>query len=57
MADDSMEPAIELIQAGKIEAARERLDVQYKLTPGVGHAVTQEGVNLTMDLFRETIGK
>jgi predicted esterase len=32
-------------------------DVQYKVMPGVGHTVTDEGVKLTIDLFRETIGK
>jgi predicted esterase len=32
-------------------------DVQYELMPGVGHAVTKDGVNLTIDLFRKTIGK
>jgi phospholipase/carboxylesterase len=32
-------------------------DVQYKVMPGVGHAVTKDGVNLTIDLFRKTIGK
>ncbi len=32
-------------------------DVQYKLMPGVGHTITQEGVNLTIDLFRKTMGR
>jgi len=32
-------------------------DVQYELMPGVGHAVTQDGVNLTIDLFRKIIDK
>ncbi len=32
-------------------------DVQYKVMPGVGHAVTKDGVNLTLELFRKTIGK
>jgi predicted esterase len=32
-------------------------DVEYELMPGVGHAVTKDGVNLTVDLFRKTIGK
>ncbi len=32
-------------------------DVDYKLMPGVGHAITKDGVNLTIDLFRKTIGK
>jgi predicted esterase len=32
-------------------------DVQYKVMPGVGHAVTKEGVDLTLQLFRKTIGK
>jgi len=32
-------------------------DVQYKLMPGIGHAVTHEGVDLTMDLFRKIMGK
>ena len=32
-------------------------DVEYELMPGVGHAITKDGVNLTIDLFRKTIGK
>ena len=32
-------------------------DVQYKVMPGVGHVMTKEAVNLTIDLFRKTIGK
>jgi hypothetical protein len=32
-------------------------DVQYKVLPGVGHTVTKEGVDLTIELFRKTIGK
>ena len=32
-------------------------DVDYKLMPGVGHAVTKDGVNLTIDLFRKITGK
>jgi predicted esterase len=32
-------------------------DVDYELMPGVGHAITKDGVNLTIDLFRKTIGK
>ena len=32
-------------------------DIQYEIMPGVGHAVTKKGVNLTLDLFRKTIGK
>ena len=32
-------------------------DVQYQVLPGVGHAVTKEGVNLTIDLYRKTAGK
>ena len=32
-------------------------DVHYELMPGVGHTVTKDGVNLTIDLFRKTIGK
>jgi predicted esterase len=32
-------------------------DIQYKVMPGVGHAVTKEGVDLTLQLFRKTIGK
>ena len=32
-------------------------DVEYELMPGVGHAVTKAGVNLTIDLFRKTIEK
>ena len=32
-------------------------DVDYELMPGVGHAVTKDGVNLTIDLFRKTIEK
>lgn len=32
-------------------------DVQYQVLPGVGHTVTREGVNSTMELFRKTIGK
>lgn len=32
-------------------------DVQYELMPGVGHTVTRQGLNLTIDLFRKTTGK
>jgi hypothetical protein len=32
-------------------------DVQYKGMPGVRHAVTKAGVNLTIDLFRKRIGQ
>lgn len=32
-------------------------DVQYEVMPGVGHTVTRRGLNLTINLFRETIGK
>jgi predicted esterase len=32
-------------------------DVNYELMPGVGHAVTKDGVNLTIDLFRKTRDK
>ena len=32
-------------------------DVQYQLIPGVGHAVTRDGVDLTIDLFRKTINR
>jgi hypothetical protein len=32
-------------------------DVEYELMPGGGHTVTKDGVNLTIDLFRKTIGK
>jgi acetyl esterase/lipase len=33
------------------------LDVEYELMPGVGHAVTKSGVNMTIDLFRKTTSK
>ena len=32
-------------------------DVQYELMPGVGHTVTRDGVNLTIDLFRKIVNK
>jgi phospholipase/carboxylesterase len=32
-------------------------NVQYRVMPGVGHAVTKEGVDLTIDLFRQTINR
>ncbi len=32
-------------------------DVQYEVMTGVGHAVTKDGVNLTIELFRKTTGK
>lgn len=32
-------------------------DVQYKVMPGVGHAVTREGITLTIDVFRKTINR
>jgi dienelactone hydrolase len=32
-------------------------EVDYELLPGVGHRVTKNGVSLTIDLFRKTIGK
>ena len=30
-------------------------DVRYRLMTGVGHTVTKEGVDLTIELFRKTI--
>ncbi len=32
-------------------------DIQYVLLPGVGHALTNRGQQLTIDLFRKTQGK
>ena len=32
-------------------------NVQYMVMPGVGHVVTKDGVNLTIDLFRQTINR
>ncbi|RPI94510.1 MAG: hypothetical protein EHM40_06285 [Chloroflexi bacterium] len=32
-------------------------DVQYQVMPGVGHSITKDGVNLTIDLFRKRIGR
>lgn len=32
-------------------------DVQYAVLPGVGHMVTNEGIELTIELFRRTAGK
>lgn len=32
-------------------------DVQYKVMPGIGHTVTDDGVKSTIELFRKTIGK
>ncbi len=32
-------------------------DIDYELMPGVGHAITKDVVNLTIDLFRKTIDK
>jgi predicted esterase len=32
-------------------------DVRYELMPGVGHAVTKDGVNLTIDLVRKIMNK
>jgi poly(3-hydroxybutyrate) depolymerase len=32
-------------------------DVKYTVLPGVGHAVTKEGVSQTIEVFRKTIGK
>ena len=32
-------------------------DIQYEVMNGVGHAVTKDGVNLTLELFRKTMGK
>jgi hypothetical protein len=32
-------------------------DINYQLMPGVGHAVTKDGVHLTIDLFRKTMDK
>jgi pimeloyl-ACP methyl ester carboxylesterase len=34
-----------------------RFDVQYEVMPGVGHTVTRKALNMTIDLFRKTIGK
>jgi hypothetical protein len=32
-------------------------DIQYVVLPNVGHTVTKDGVDLTIKLFRKTIGK
>lgn len=32
-------------------------DVQYAVLPGVGHVVTSDGIELTLELFRKTAGK
>jgi hypothetical protein len=32
-------------------------DIQYVVLPNVGHTVTREGIDLTIDLFRRTAGK
>lgn len=32
-------------------------DIQYVVMPGVGHVVTDEGIDLTIELFRRTAGK
>jgi len=32
-------------------------DIKYQVLPGVGHTVTNQGRNLTIELFRKTIGK
>jgi hypothetical protein len=31
-------------------------DVQYRVLPGIGHTVTQEGIDMTIELFRRTSG-
>jgi len=36
---------------------QEGFDVQYALLPGIGHAVTRDGVNLTIELFRKIVNK
>jgi predicted esterase len=48
------------VQASSIFASNLQkfgFDVQYTVLPGVGHVVTKEGVNLTIELFRKTTGK
>lgn len=32
-------------------------DVQYEVMPGVGHRVTEQGISMTLELFRKTINK
>lgn len=32
-------------------------DIKYTVLPGVGHAVTKEGINQSLEVFRKTIGK
>ena len=32
-------------------------DIQYEVMTGVGHTVTKDGVNLTIELFRKTLGR
>ncbi|HEY3473338.1 MAG TPA: hypothetical protein VGK56_01940 [Anaerolineales bacterium] len=32
-------------------------DVKYELMPGVGHAVTRDGADLTIELFRKTVSR
>ncbi|HEX5837869.1 MAG TPA: hypothetical protein VFY26_08560, partial [Anaerolineales bacterium] len=34
-----------------------RFNVHYLVMPGVGHTVTKDGVDLTIDLFRQTIDR
>ncbi len=55
---DSDDPvAVQSSQVFVNQLAAHRFDVQYKVMPGVGHALTEDGADLTIRLFRKTIGK
>jgi predicted esterase len=32
-------------------------DIQYQVLPNVGHTVTKQGINLTLELYRKTMNK
>jgi predicted esterase len=55
--DGDNEDAVQTSQVFVSDLRQFGFDIQYELMPGVGHAVTKDGVKLTLDLFRKTIDK
>lgn len=49
--------SVQQSQAFAATLSRNGFDVQYEVLPGVGHTVTSRGKELTIALFRKTIGK
>jgi hypothetical protein len=57
MGDQDNARAVEISQQFVGQLRQYGFDVQYELMPGVGHGVTRDGADLTIELFRKTIIK